>query len=129
MDRPILKKARSELRKKTVTIGVRATPEEKVQLKARAAAFGISLGKLCRSAIFDSVPKSKIDQSSIADLAAARADLGRMGGLLKGWLAGSFKQVAPTLQTLADVEILLREIKEGQKKVVEAVHKLTGNAP
>lgn len=120
--------ARSESRRKTLSIGVRATPEEKEQLKTRANAFGISVGELCRRAIFDSVPKSKTDQSSISELAATRADLGRLGGLFKGWLVGSFPKDSPTLQTHADVEILMREIKEGQKKIVEAVQKLAGKS-
>lgn len=120
--------ARSESRRKTLSIGVRATPEEKEQLKARAHAFGISVGELCRRAIFDSIPKSKIDQSSIAELAATRADLGRLGGLFKGWLVGSFSQDSPTLQSSADIEILICEIKEERKKIVEVVQKLTGKS-
>lgn len=120
--------ARSESRRKTLTIGVRATPDEKQQLKARAKAFGISVGELCRRAIFGSVPKSKTDQSAIAELAVTRADLGRLGGLLKGWLAGSFPQDSPALHMHADIVKLLREIEEGQKKVILAVQKLTSKS-
>ena len=92
---------RSESRQKTETIGVRCTPEEKAALKARADAFGISVGALCRDTIFGAKPKSKTDQNAIDELALTRADLGRLGGLLKGWLAGVFEEVGtPTVDTM-----------------------------
>lgn len=111
---------RSESRKKTQLIQVRATPEEKADLKARAAEFCVSVGELCRRALFGAVPKSNTDQNAISELAATRADLGRLGGLLKGWLAGSFNQPAPALGTQGEVRRLLREIEAAQKVVVEA---------
>lgn len=116
--------ARSESRVKTLTIGVRASPEEKEKLQLRAAAFGISMGELCRQAIFGSVPKSKTDQDARRELSATRADLGRLGGLLKGWLSGSFEQGAPVLKTHADVVKLLRDIEVTQQRVVAAFEKL-----
>ena len=115
---------RSESRQKTLTIGVRATPSEKEKLKIRAAAFGISMGELCRETLFGTKPKSKTDQDAIAELSVTRADLGRLGGLLKGWLSGFFPQGAPVPQTQSDVLKLLREIEDAQKKVVLAVKKL-----
>lgn len=114
----------SESRQKTELIQVRATPAEKDKLKSRASAFGISMGALCRQIIFGATPKSKTDQEAIHGLAATRADLGRLGGLLKGWLSGSFTQVSPVLKTHSDVAALLREIEDAQKKVVVAVKKL-----
>lgn len=115
---------RSESRVKTLTIGVRATPAEKEKLKARAEAFDVSVGELCRQAIFGSIPKSKTDQDARRELAATRADLGRLGGLLKGWLAGSFHQSAPSLKTHTDVVKLLRDIEATQQRVVVVVKKL-----
>lgn len=118
--------ARSESRKKTKLIQVRATPGEKEQLKDRAAAFSVSLGELCRQAIFGAIPKSKADQDAISELATTRADLGRLGGLLKGWLAGSFHQGTPAPKTHTDVIALLRQVEAAQKLVVEAVKKIVG---
>ena len=117
---------RSESRRKTKMIPVRATPEEKISLRARAAAFDVSVGELCRRAIFSSVPKSRSDQKAIEELAAMRADLGRLGGLLKGWLAGSFTQSPPSLKGCDDVVRLLHDIEAAQKQVVEAVRSVTG---
>ena len=121
-----LEMSTSELRHKTQLIQVRASPEEKAKLKSRAAAFGISMGELCRQVIFSSTPKSKTDQDAIHELAATRADLGRLGGLLKGWLAGSFHQDSPAPKTHADVVALLREIEDAQKRVVAAFTQISG---
>lgn len=116
----------SESRKKTELVQVRATPEEKAGLRARASEFNVSVGELCRRAIFGSVPKSRSDQRAIEELAAMRADLGRLGGLLKGWLAGSFAQKPPSLRGRDDVVKLLHEIETAQKQVVETVRRVTG---
>ncbi len=115
---------RSESRQKTELIQVRATPLEKAGLKERARQFGVSVGELCRRAIFSALPRSNVDQHAILELAAMRADLARLGGLLKGWLAGSFTQSAPALGTQGEVLRLLREIEAAQKKVVEAAQRV-----
>lgn len=115
---------RSESRKKTQMIQVRATPEEKVKLKARAAAFGISMGELCRQTLFGVVVKSKTDQNATNELAETRADLGRLGGLLKGWLSGSFLQAPPQSQMHSDVDVLLRQIEVAQKEILATAKKL-----
>lgn len=120
--------ARSETRQKTVTIGVRATPFEKEKLKDRAAAFGVSVGELCREAIFRSVPKAKTDLDAIQELATTRADLGRLGGLLKGYLAGSFPSGTPDNKSHTDVVKMLREVEAAQKLVVEAVKKVASKS-
>jgi hypothetical protein len=114
----------SESRQKTQLIQVRATPVEKEQLKSRAGEFGISMGELCRQIVFGTIPKSKTDQQAILFLAAMRADLGRLGGLLKGWLAGSFSQSPPVLKTHSQVISLLHEIEDAQKMIIVTVKKL-----
>lgn len=115
----------SESRIKVLTIGVRVTPEEKEKLKKRAESFGVSMGELCRRSIFDAIPISKVDQIAIDELAATRADLGRLGGLLKGWLAGKFTQPPPSLKGRDEVVRLLDEIRAAKNKAVEAFHKLS----
>lgn len=117
---------RSESRKRTKLVQVRATPQEKMALRARADGFGVSIGELCRRAIFDSVPKSRVDQNAIMELAEMRADLGRLGGLLKGWLAGSFNQPPPGIRTRDELVVLLRKIETAQQCVVDAVHRING---
>ena len=116
---------RSESRQKTELIQVRCTPDEKAALKARAAAFGISMGELCRGTIFGTKPKSKIDQEAIQELANARADLGRLGGLFKGWLGGSFERGKRGPNTRAEIRRLLDDIELAEAKVIASVKKLT----
>ena len=113
----------SESRKMTVTIQVRATPTEKATLKARADAFGISIGELVRQTIFKTKPQSKTDLTAIHALAATRADLGRLGGMLKGWLGGAFPNSPspdqmPTRSLLHKIEIAQAEVLEAVKKLV-----------
>lgn len=100
------------------------TPAEKASLKQRAAAFDVSMGELCREAIFRSIPKSKVDQGAVQELAATRADLGRLGGLLKFWLSGDSAQPAPVPKTKTDVVKLLHKIEAAQKLVVDAAKKV-----
>jgi plasmid stability protein len=117
---------RSESRQKTELIQVRATPEEKEKLRARADAFGVSVGELCRQSIFGAKLKSRTDQEAIEELAATRADLGRLGGLLKGWLSGSFPQGIPSSNVRTDVVELLHAIQKAQACVIDAFTKMAG---
>lgn len=120
-------KSGSEKRVKILTFGVRCTPEEKASLEAKAGAFGISTGELCRSIIFGAKPRSKTDQLAIAELAETRADLGRLGGLFRGWLGGSAFPDAPTPPDRKPVRELLREIEATEKTVLAAVKKLVAS--
>lgn len=114
---------RSESRQKTKVVGVRATPEEHASLKASADAFGISMGELCRQTIFGAQPKSQVDQNAVVELALTRADLGRLGGLLKGWLVGSFPG-APQ-PDITQVHPLLKQLESSQATVLAAVKSMT----
>ena len=116
----------SENRKMTVTIQVRSTPTEKALLKARANAFGISVGELVRETIFRTTPKSKTDVVAIQVLAASRADLGRLGGLLKGWLGGSFPNSSSPDQM--PIRALLHKIEIVQAEILDAVKKLVSKS-
>lgn len=118
-------KPRSENRIKTKLIQVRATPEEKAQLKARANAFGISMGALCRETIFGAKPKSRVDQQAIIELAQTRADLGRLGGLLKGWLGGkAFPDAPGSPPDKKYIESLVKEIAAAEEIVLNRVKQL-----
>ncbi len=115
--------SQSEKRQKTELIQVRATPDEKRQLQKRAAAFDVSVGELVRQIIFGATPKAKVDQQAILELAEMRADLGRLGGLLKGWLGGSFPDApAPDKKQVRD---LLHEIQKVESNVLDAVKRVS----
>ena len=118
--------SKSELRKMSVTIQVRATPEEKAILKAQAEVFGISVGNLVRQTIFKSKPKSKTDLKAIQDLAVTRSDLGRLGGLLKGGLSGVFPYSGLLDQN--QTRDLLCKIEAAQAEVINCVKLLVNKA-
>ena len=82
------------------------------------------MGELCREVIFSATPRSKTDRDAIAELARTRADLGRLGGLLKGWLAGAFEKPVPDIQTRNDVIALLRQIEAVQASIAEIAKKV-----
>jgi hypothetical protein len=48
-----------------------------------------------------------------------------LGGLLKGWLAGSFVQGVPAPTIHSEVVLLLRKIESAQQTVLIAVSKLS----
>ncbi|MFM0342435.1 plasmid mobilization protein [Paraburkholderia fungorum] len=121
----------SETRQKTKLIAVRVTPEEKAVIQSKADAFGISIGELCRSMIFRSKPpKAILDQKAIGELAKTRADLGRIGGLLKGWLAGSFEESAgtPLKSDVPTVRKLLESIEKEQARIAAQLDAIFGGA-
>ena len=113
--------SKSENRQKSQLIQVRATPEEKAKIVKQAEAFGVSVGELCRMMIFKSrPPKAVLDQGAIIELAKLRGDLGRVGGLLKGWLAGAFVETAglPDKGEVPRVRDLLKQIEERQAQIM-----------
>ena len=120
-----MNRKKSETRIMTKLVQVRVTPDQKLNLKARAGAFGISVGELCRQTIVGVKVNSQTDQEAIGALADARAELGRQGGMLKGWLSGAFPD-APALSDAdrVSIRLLLKEIEAGQTIVIDSVKKL-----
>ena len=58
------------------------------------------------------------------ELANTRADLGRLGGLFKGWLAGSFERGKPGEKSQIEIRRLLDDIELAEAKVIASVKKL-----
>jgi len=63
-------------------------PEEAELLKTAAAAVGKSLSDYLLKVGLAYRPRPVLDQKRVEDLLRVNADLGRLGGVLKGWLAG-----------------------------------------
>lgn len=114
--------SKSESRKKTELVQVRCTPAEKAMLRDRANAFGISVGELCRNIVFGTKPKSVFDAKAISELARLRADHGRLGGLLKGWLSGSFDNSPKPNRE--EIKSLLDNIKSIEAEIIAVVRKV-----
>lgn len=88
MDQPKKPKA---TRRDSTRITLYLLPEEKKFIDEHAARLNISSNEFIRASIRGQRFPSFVDQESIHELVKLRADLGRLGGLLKLWLTNDTK--------------------------------------
>ncbi|MDR1345263.1 MAG: hypothetical protein LBK03_00975, partial [Bacteroidales bacterium] len=69
------------------SIKVWVLPKQKAAIKGQAAKAGLSVAEYLRKVGMGYPIKSVVDREQIAELSKCRADLGRLGGLLKLWLS------------------------------------------
>ena len=103
--------------RKTQAIAVWVHPEERAKIQRLAASAGLSLSVYLKTLGLAYEPKSVLDAERVGDLLKTCGDLGRLGGLLKLWLAEKPGQGAP----VADVRRLLEQIQEVREAIVEKV--------
>ncbi|MGQ0333874.1 plasmid mobilization protein [Halomonas elongata] len=77
----------NETRKRTTHIMVRVSPDEKETIAQAAAKCDLKVPTYLRELGLGYAPKSTVDAQEFEQLAKLYGDLGRMGGLLKMWLA------------------------------------------
>lgn len=77
----------NETRKRTTHIMVRVSPDEKEAISRAAARCDLKVPTYLRELGLGYAPKSTVDVQAFEQLAKLYGDLGRMGGLLKMWLA------------------------------------------
>ena len=77
------------------------TPDEWVQIKAKAAEAGISASDLFRASALGKKINSNIDLEAIQFLTKLSGDQGRLGGLLKLWLSERPGEGAPQIDVVA----------------------------
>ena len=63
-------------------------------------------------------------KTAIQELKLTRADLGRLGGLFRGWLGGAFEKGTPGPNTRAEIRRLLDDIEKAEALVITSVKKL-----
>ena len=88
MDQPKKPKA---TRRDSTRITLYLLPEEKKFIDKHAARLNVSSNEFIRASIRGQRFPSFVDQESIRELVKLRADLGRLGGLLKLWLTNDAK--------------------------------------
>lgn len=88
MDQPKKPKA---TRRDSTRITLYLLPEEKKFIDEHAARLNVSSNEFIRASIRGQRFPSYVDQESIRELVKLRADLGRLGGLLKLWLTNDAK--------------------------------------
>lgn len=88
MDQPKKPKA---TRRDSTRITLYLLPEEKKFIDEHAARLNVCSNEFIRASIRGQKFPSYVDQESIRELVKLRADLGRLGGLLKLWLTNDAK--------------------------------------
>lgn len=91
-------------RKRPLRVYVSAV--ERAQIQARAASANLSVSDYLRTAGLNHPIRSTMDHDAIRALAALHGDLGRVGGLLKLWLAERRNQGVPAVQVDAELNAL-----------------------
>jgi hypothetical protein len=77
-------------------------PEEETAIKENAAACQLSVAAYLRNVGMGYLPQSRLDQKALLDLLHLHGDLGRLGGLLKMWLANDERLGALDIRKLYD---------------------------
>ena len=86
---------------------IRVTPAERAAIEAGAERVQMSTAGYLRTLGLGHNPPSKVDLRAIHELGRLRADLGRLGGLLKLWLtdrAGEGSEASEVSRVLAQIE-------------------------
>lgn len=105
----------TDKRQRTRLIGVRVTEEEKQAITRHAADCGLVCGTFLRRLGLGHQVRGVVDQKAVLDLLRVNADLGRLGGLLKHWLADEDKR--PSLETQRDIADLLKRLTDTQQQI------------
>ena len=97
-------------------ITVYLSPEEHAEISASAARAGISLSKFAKL-VCTGIPVPTLEhKQAVQDIIKARADLGRLGGLLKQAIAADGDKF--TLQRLLrEIDIGMRELKAAAMRI------------
>jgi hypothetical protein len=113
----------NQTRKNSASIKVYCLPEEKMQIEANAAAAGLSVAAYLRKVGMGYDVESMVDIEQVNELSRVNADLGRLGGLLKLWLANDPRTVdfSPTLirTLLAKIESTRQELRNIMDKILD----------
>lgn len=111
MSKPQAGQPRDRINHLQVTVNA----DERERIKARAAAASLSVSSYLRAAGLGQTIRSTLDYATVLELAKINADQGRLGGLLKLWLADRPGQGAGA----RDVRAMLDRIGEMQGKLAD----------
>lgn len=102
------------------TLRVVVNDHERERIEAMAKMAGLSLSAYLRTAGLNHPIRSMLDYDAIMELIRLHADLGRVGGLLKLWLAERRGEVVPAERVDAAFEEL-RELRGVLFRKIEAL--------
>lgn len=112
-------------RKNAPRLRVPVLPEEEALIKANAHQAGLPVAVYLRNIAMGRPVQSRLDYEAVKDLAKVNADLGRLGGLLKMWLANDEKLARfHPVQVKQTILGVLKDIGELQVALKEKVKRL-----
>jgi hypothetical protein len=95
-------------------------PEEKAHIKAHAMACGNTVSSYLLSVGMGYPIRSILDHQRVTELAKVNADLGRLGGLLKLWLAQDERLSVKNFPNIdRTIVAVLTKIDENQERLRE----------
>ncbi len=106
-----------EVRDRLRPLKVWVTASERTGIEKRAAAAGLSISAYLRATGLTHPIRSVYDLAAVEQLAKVGGDLGRLGGLLKMWLATRREEGAPAIE----VDRLLRETRALQQEMMKVM--------
>ncbi|HEO9104701.1 conjugal transfer protein TraJ [Escherichia coli] len=113
----------SQTRKNSTPIKVYCLPDEKAQIQENAEASGLSVASFIRKVAMGYQVESIVDIEQVVELSRVNADLGRLGGLLKLWLANDPRTVdfSPSLfkTLLAKIESTRQELRNIMDRILD----------
>lgn len=112
----------SENRKKTLTIQVRVTPEELATIQHHAESFGLTPPTMLRKLGLGIEPKSIYDKRVVKEIFQTRADLNRVGGLIKLWLSERETKLPHSSGvSVSDLQSLVGKVRSVSDEIVNAL--------
>ena len=120
----------SEKQKRTEHIDTRLTVGEFNKISEKAKNVGLTKSEYLRNLGMNYPLKSIIDQQALSELIKTKADLGRLGGLFKLWLADntvdkfdfSDKRTYKNIDDLVDeIELLTKEINKYALQIIKNI--------
>lgn len=103
-------------------IPVQVSAEEHASITATAQATGLPVAVLIRRLALGYEPESIVDSRTVLELIRLRADLGRIGGLMKLWLVDQPGRGLPE----GEVRDVLNRVLDRQQEVGELIGRLDG---
>ncbi|MCW3476242.1 plasmid mobilization protein [Limobrevibacterium gyesilva] len=107
---------KGEPRDRQRTLRVVVSASERARIEQRAEMAGLSVSAFLRAAGLNQPLRSVLDHDAVRELATVNGDQGRLGGLLKLWLAeragqgASETEIRRLLDRLGELQARLAEI-------------------
>lgn len=103
-------------------MAVRLSPAEVETISERSRLVGMAPSTFLREVALGHEPASLLDREAVHELATLRAELGRLGGLLKMWLSNSERtQIGVAMR----VPETLDGIRRSEGAILDAIKRLS----